>query len=362
MGFVGSIMSVPFMLVWFTVWLISCLSRPIILATFVCLMLNPKAAESKVKLIFTTFQFLLMSKDKKWKKSDEDPASFFKDEKGVEKKTIIFLRHGESTWNDTFNKGDRKLGAFLKGFIPNIFTSFATEWYFLVSGKCDESWFYDSPLSEKGKSQAEAVQAFLRDTNPEFSTPKEANLIRLLKGEGDEKCQMTSSNLRRAISTIAIGLQDRLDKGIKDDKIIVLQELQEVSINPDALSIHPPKGALVSSWMDSERVKDIYATQCDTSKNLGNKSIKSNGLERMQRYCDLVFEEIDAKAIVSVGHSFWFRAFFQTYLPKTFEHVSKKKKLINGGIVGFTLMRKKTDSGYKYSIDPTSLVVLYGGF
>eukprot|EP00934_Nitzschia_sp_Nitz4_P003315 Nitzschia sp. Nitz4//scaffold14_size191712//549//1637//NITZ4_001696-RA/size191712-processed-gene-0.296-mRNA-1//-1//CDS//3329536846//3305//frame0 len=362
MGFIGTIMSIPYMLFWYAVWIAYSLSRPIFLATFVCMLMNPKAAEIKLKLIVTTFQFIFLSKDKKWKKSKEDPASYFQDETGVEKKTIIFLRHGESTWNDTFNKGDRKLIPFIKGFIPNLFKSFATEWYFLVVGKSDESWFFDSPLSEKGKSQAEGVRKFLRDTDPEFSTPKEAKLIRLLRGEGKEKCQLTSSNLRRAISTVSIGLQDRLDKYVKDDKIMILQELQEVSINPDALSIHPPHSKLVHSWMDSDRIKEIYETQCDTSKNLGNKPLDGNGLQRMKRFCDIAFDEIGAPAVVATGHSYWFRAFFQTYLPKSFDHVSKKKKLINGGIVGFTLMRKQTEKGYKYSIDPNSIVVLYGGF
>lgn len=361
MGLFGSIVSFPYMVVWFVVWLVASLVRPLFFATVVCMLRNPEAAKAKVKLIATTFRFLIFSKDKKWKKAAEDPASFFKDENSVEKKTIIFMRHGESTWNDTFNKGDRKPVEFILGFVPGLFKSFATEWYFLVSGKAEESWFYDSPLSAKGQQQAEGIRKFLKDSKYEFCTPKEANLIRLLKGEGG-KCQLTSSNLRRAISTIAIGLGDRLDKRQKDDKILVLQELQEASINPDALSIHPPRGPLLSSWMDSDRVKEIYATQCDPTMNLGNKPLKSNGLLRMERFCELVFDGIDAEAIVATGHSYWFRAFFQTYLPASFEHVSKKKKLINGGITGFTLMRKKTDTGYKYMIDSSSLVVLYGGF
>jgi hypothetical protein len=47
----------------------------------------------------------------------------------LDKKTVVFLRHGESTWNDTFNKGDRKQVAFLMGFMPNLFISLAYEWY-----------------------------------------------------------------------------------------------------------------------------------------------------------------------------------------------------------------------------------------
>jgi hypothetical protein len=63
------------------------------------------------------------------------------------------------------------------------------------------------------------------------------------------------------------------------------------------------------------------------------------------------------------GHSYWFLAFFQTYLPRDFDHVCKKKKLVNGGVIGFTILHKKTENdGDKYMIDPKSLVVLYNGF
>lgn len=349
------------------------MARPLLLATVLCLLANPKAAQTKLKLFANTFQFLFFSKDKKWIKPAEDPASFFPDGENdpkVTKKTVIFLRHGESTWNDTFNKGDRKMGAFITGFFPGIVKSFATEWYFLVSGQCYESWFFDSPLSAKGIAQAEAVAKFLRDTDPAFATPKEAHLLKLIKGEATDdnnrKCQLISSNLRRAISTCSIALKDRLDNDTKNnDKILILQELQEASINPDAQSIAPAKSPLVTAFTDSDRVKEIYATQSDTSLNNGNKSITSNGLLRMQSFCKLLFdgEHIPAHDVLCTGHSYWFRAFFQTYLPKDFEHVCKKKKLINGGVVGFTLWHKKMDDGEdRYMIDPNSLVVLYGGF
>ena len=259
-------------------------------------------------------------------------------------------------------EGDRKQIEFLINFFPNLVRSFVTEWYFLVTGEADESWFFDSPLSAKGVSQAEGVKKFLRDTKPEFSTPKEAHLIRLMKGEGPEKCQLMSSNLRRAISTASVALQDRLDKMVKGDELLILSELQEVSINPDALSIHPPKAPLVTSFMDSTRVKEIYATQCDTSKNTGNKALTSNGLKRMEKWCSVVFDDVDAPNVVATGHSYWFRAFFQTYLPHSFNHVAKKKKIINGGVVGFTLLRKQVGEEYKYMIDPNSIVTLYGGF
>ena len=364
------------------------------------MLLKPKAAQAKLILIFNTFRYLLQSKDKKWKKPREDPASFFPKESEknhdpdviVSKKTVIFLRHGESTWNDTFNKGDRKTISFLIGFIPGLIRSIATEWFFLVRGQSDESWFFDAPLSEKGISQAEGVAKFLRDTETKYSTPRESKFLRLMKGEeedavvteksGGAKCILTSSNLRRAISTCAITFKDRLDRKLPGDKIIVLEELQEASINPDAQSIHPPFGKLVTSFTDSEDIKSIYANQTDTSINKGNKAIQSNGLIRMQAFCNLLFnvnehekKESDdeenaahvlanADNILCTGHSYWFRAFFQTYLPTSFDHVCKTKKIVNGGLVGFTLCHTKVKSTGedKYMIDPASLTVLYAGF
>lgn len=372
MGIVGQIMGLPNMIFWYTAWLVASLARPLTLATIVCMLAAPKAAQAKLKLVVATFLFLFLSKDKKWKKSPDDPASFFegKSDDEIQKKTIVFLRHGESTWNDIFNKGDRKPVPFVLGFLPNLFRSFATEWYFLVSGQASESWFYDAPLSEKGISQAEAVAKFLRDTDPKYATPKEAHLLKLITGDSEEACQLTSSNLRRAISTCSIALKDRLDKNVTTDKIMILEELQEASINPDALSIHPAYGPLVTAFTDSERVKEIYATQCDTSQNKGNKPLNSNGLLRMEAFCKLLFSKeaekktgIIANNVLCTGHSYWFRAFFQTYLPKTFAHACKTKKLVNGGVVGFTMLHTTTESGEdKYMIDPKSLVVLYGGF
>jgi len=392
MGVVSQLVAFCHKAFWYGNWIIISIARPLILSTLFCIAFNPRAAQVKIKLLVNTFRFLILSKDKNWKTSDENPASFFsKDDEGeyvvIRKKTVIFLRHGESTWNETFNRGHRKMLSFLIGFLPGIFLSLANEWYFLVRGQSDESWFFDSPLSSTGIAQAEGVAKFLRDTDPKYSTPKEANLLRLIKGEeantstntdigesGTNRCVLVSSNLRRAISTCAIALKDRLDRQIPRDKIIILQELQEASINPDAQSISPPFDKLVTSFTDSDRVKDIYAGKTDTSLNKGNKKLESNGMKRMQAFCDLLFfdekkESIsgnllgDANHVLCTGHSYWFRAFFQTYLPSDFQHVCKTKKLINGGMVGFTVCHTKMKTGEdRYMIDPNSLVVLYGGF
>jgi hypothetical protein len=98
MGLVGSLMSLPQMLIFFAAWLIYSLMRPLFLATVVCCMMNPVEAKKKLNLFATTFRFLALCKDKKFKKPKDDPASFFKegeDEDMIERKTVIFLRHGQ---------------------------------------------------------------------------------------------------------------------------------------------------------------------------------------------------------------------------------------------------------------------------
>lgn len=369
---IGSLMAAPSELFFFFVWTLASLVRPIMLVTTVCLLWNPKAAWRKLQLFLNTIQYLVLCNDKTWKKPKTDPATFFpkKDDDAdgskIVSKTIIFVRHGESTWNDTFNKGDRSSIGFVINFIPNLFYAVFMEWHFWVSGAANESWFFDAPLSDKGRGQAEGVIKFLQQ-NTEFLTPKEANMIAKLRG-GDEgnacSAQLVSSNLRRAIATMAIGFKERLDASHENDSIMILPALQEISRNPDALSITPPFGKVVPAWTDPFFIHKIYEQQVDTSKHGGNKDVSSNGLKRMQEFCRIAFEDIEKDSIVCAGHSLWFRSFFRTYLPHTSTHVAKTKKIVNGGVVGFTLQRIETttEGNYAYLIDPTSLIVLHKGF
>lgn len=64
--------------------------------------------------------------------------------------------------------------------------------------------------------------------------PAIAEAVATLKGEGPPSLCLVS-NLRRAISTAVVGLAPRFDKGTQ--KLHVISELQEISRNPDALSI-----------------------------------------------------------------------------------------------------------------------------
>ena len=56
----------------------------------------------------------------------------------VEKRTIVFIRHGESTWNETFNKGSHRSAlVFAIGYIPNMIKAILYECYLILTGKID---------------------------------------------------------------------------------------------------------------------------------------------------------------------------------------------------------------------------------
>ena len=362
MGLIGSLLSLPFMLLFFAIWLIASLIRPLFLACIVNALTKPLATVRKLHLFKITVEYLLFCNDKKFQAPKEDPLSFFKDfdPKKGDTKTIIFVRHGESTWNDTFNRGDRSQFVFILYYIPNLIKSLYYEASFFVTGQAQESWFFDSPLSDKGLKQARGIASFVQEANLDYMTPREADLIKHMRG--NQPSTLVSSNLRRAISTTAIGFQPRFAAN-PEERILILPQLQEMSRNPDALCITPVQGKIQRAWTDPDELEHLFATQIDTQRHTGNKPVDSSGLVRMQDFCKIVFDDIEGGAVIAVGHSYWFRSFFKTYLPHDNDHVSKKKKLVNGGCVGFTMFRTLDEGTHtQYMIDPHSITILYGGF
>lgn len=248
-------------------------------------------------------------------------------------------------------------------------------------------------------SQAEGMRRFLQKEkmklgssgssgNSSSSTNREEHAIKLLLALGENgggggapssSSHVVSSNLRRAISTAAITLADRFAAAVAsekgDDEIILLPSLQEISFNPDALSILPPHGIVHPTWCDTNisglsSTKSSFASMVNTKYHTGNKTLDSNGLLRLQQFCADVFDDakLPKSNIIAVGHSLFFRSFFRVYLPRDVEHVAKEKKLVNGGSVMVTLreatilMDGENRAKKEYMIDPTSIVVVYGGF
>ena len=299
-------------------------------------------------------------------------------------KTVILIRHGESTWNDTFNAGDRSKLIFILFFLPNMLYAVAMETYYFISGKDSESWFFDSPLSAKGVNQGEGLRKFLKKekmrlgsaigTNNNAREERAVKILLAVGEEGDPSSHVVSSNLRRAISTAAIGLADRFvattinQKQYSKDDILLIPSLQEISRNPDALTILPPKGVAHPTWCDdiiAGLPSGTFTSLIDTKFQTGNKSLDSNGLIRLHQFMADVFDssKLPKDTIIAAGHSLFYRSIFQVFLPRGMEHISKKKKLVNGGTVMVTLREARLSDGTKeYMIDPNSVVVVYGGF
>lgn len=99
MGLIGSLIALPYELLFFLTWLRVSLTKPVLLLTSVCVLSNPSAAWRKFQLFVQTIQYLLLCNDKKWKVPKADPASFKKkdDDAKVTRKTVIFVRHGKSS-------------------------------------------------------------------------------------------------------------------------------------------------------------------------------------------------------------------------------------------------------------------------
>jgi len=347
--------------------IISTLTRPLLLVVLALLFYNISSVIYKTKLTFKGISYLLFCNDKSWKKP-QDPKTVLESamkEGNVEKKTIVFIRHGESTWNETFNKGSHRSAlVFAIGYIPNMIKALLYECYLILTGKID-SWFYDSPLSHLGLGQANQLGQFLAQKQSEVTSEEEKQMMAILRGEAiTPSSKIVCSNLRRAISTIAAGFRERLSKNTSES-IVILPCLQEISRNPDALAITPPFTPVTASWIEKESTiadfKQIYANQCNVSLHNGNKPVKSNGLIRMMEFNEYAFQQTE-DVLICGGHSIWFRSFFKTFLPYDSTHVSKTRKIVNGGTVAFTLLKTEHDGKSVYMVDPDSIFVVYGGF
>lgn len=385
-------LALPSLLLFYIAHLASSLRRPLLLVSALCILTNPAAAIRKLQIVYLSLLYLLFCNDKRFQIPKDDPAAYFPKEMGgtaaarldgatYKSKTVILLRHGESTWNDTFNPGDRRKLLFLLFFLPNLIYAIAVELYCFVSGKDADSWFFDSALSGKGVKQSEGLRKFLKKEKLRLGslpTPEEERAVRLLLALEAENGQpaeshVVSSNLRRAISTAAIGLADRFAvtsaRSSSNDPITLLPCLQEISRNPDALSILPPRGVARPTWCDEDIPGiDDFSALVDTSFHGGNKPLATNGWIRLEEFCRTVFDEgmLPKDVVIAAGHSLFFRSFFQCFLPrepKGEEHIGKKKKIVNGGVVMLTLHEVTLSDRKKvYLIDKQSVTVIYGGF
>jgi len=299
----------------------------------------------KAKITAGGLVYLVLSKDKVSKRKLASVPDFAElDGMHVERqRRIIFIRHGESMWNLVFNRG------FKPSFLLRLARALLMELWQLPF---DDSTFLDSPLSPLGFEQCEQLRTFLKTGISEPAARDDFDT--LVNGEG--RSLLVSSQLRRAAATLAIAVQERLCRS--HEPIFLHSSCQEISRNVDTQSLTAKNGTPTLSGNPALESGISF----DGRFNAGNKSLAFTGAARLSDFAQWASERPEPTLIVA-GHSLWFRTFFQTFLPKSFKHMCKERKIVNCGTVGFTLQTGRTPEGdVRHRIDPQSIVVVYGGF
>ena len=344
----------------------------------------------KMRLYMSGVLSMLIGTDKKFKstlKRLADPDAIAAHADQLATRRVMFIRHGESEWNLVFNRGMNfgLLGRLVAAIMKELSVSLR-----------DDSVFLDSPLSQLGEQQAKQLLAYVEsyEGSGDGKDARVKECVEILKGEAEVSAAATgktganfpsssgrggrggvvlwTSNLRRSIATVVIGLWGRLSRNT-GEKVHVQSFLQEISTNVDTLALAE---ALEVPEMDLSRPLGLthasnkmgssggFSMQkyLDPRGNRGNKPIFGSGLTRLQRFCAAAFRT-DCSTIIASGHSLWFKHFFAAYLPRSSTHVSKSRKMKNGAVVSFVLAKGVGSDGKPlYRIDPASVVEVYKGF
>lgn len=318
-----------------------------------------KLVIKKALIFLESIVFMVFSKDNKGvgPKKNPDP-DLAKGRPSLQVKTIVFLRHGESDWNNIFNKGINFR------MITRFFAAMKKEFEIYASVN---SVFIDSPLNSEGIEQAVELSKFLGSKEAILAQPERVTrILNIIRGESDDSSIIVTSSLRRAIATTTLAFWPRISE--KKEKVHLLSCLQEISRNIDTYQLSPPQGI---ADLPFERLyphcggKDNFPVEAvyDTSANYGNKSYSFYGIKRLRAFSDWVFLQKEVSTVIVGGHSLWFKYYFQTYLPHSFQHDAKTKKITNSGMVAFDLHEHRMEDGsIVHRIDPDSIVTLYGGF
>lgn len=291
--------------------------------------------------------YMVQSKDKVKAKNLPCSSKTDLDDPNLKKKTVVFVRHGESVWNEVFNRGKGP------GFLFRLLLSFFRELYQISFG---DSLMIDSPLSSVGETQGKDLFQFMQQEKLRtvmYNLNKAEEIFHKIKS-GDRDCKLIASNLRRSMATAALGFSARIRK--TKEKIQIVPYLQEITRNVDAVST-AGKGEVQANLGGSLSDIDTEAL-FDPRINTGSKPVSLTGSRRIELFARWLFNQREG-VIVAAGHSLYFKSFLTAYLPKSFEHVCKKKKMRNSAVVTFDVVQDSTGS---VMILPDTLTTLYLGY
>ena len=295
----------------------------------------------------TAVVYMINSKDKVKTKSIACASKTKLDAPKLKKKTLVFVRHGESVWNEVFNRGKGP------GFVYRLLASFFRELYQLTFG---DSLMIDSPLSGIGEPQGKDLAVFMQQRklgSVMYNLKRAEEIFHKIKS-GDRDCKLIASNLRRSMATAAIGFSARISR--TREKIQIVPYLQEITRNVDAVSM-AGKGevqAILGGSLSSVDTEALF----DPRINTGSKPVSLTGSKRIDLFSQWVYHQKE-DIIVAAGHSLYFKFFLITFLPKSFDHICKKKKMRNSAVIAFDIVQ---DSEGSVMILPDTLTTLYLGY
>jgi len=313
---------------------------------------------AKLLLYIDGFIGMVASSDTVWKQPTDWSTS------GIAKegsKRIIFIRHGESVWNECFNNGLAKLPG-------NLAKRYLEEVAFYPT---PQTVFLDTPLNKLGLQQAlDLAEHLEKSPTSSIEDPALRDAIGCLRGDTPEDSLIVSSQLRRALATVGIALKKRLER--TNEKILIHSACQEMSRNVDCMATSEPgcipnmEGAdcgraaelMTKSNQDSYKADEIF----NPALNGGHKPLNERGLDRILNFADWVFTRPEHTIIVG-GHSLWFRNFFKAFLPLASQAHAKTCKMENGACVVFTLNVGKSATGTPaHWIESNSVRPIFKGF
>lgn len=124
--------------------------------------LESEAAKRVVSMQVTWFAavfYLVYSKDKAFSlKQVKDAVHTNLKDSQLKTKTIVFIRHGESSWNEMFNRG------FGPGFVLRVVRGLILEFHRMTLG---DSVFIDSPLGVRGEKEVKSHNSFRKEGKKE---------------------------------------------------------------------------------------------------------------------------------------------------------------------------------------------------
>jgi len=276
-------------------------------------------ARNRLHYWYSALLLFVSTKDFK-KRSPRAPSALSPSDVPIRTITYVFVRHGQSRWNSYFNAFDMWWPFRI------LYLLISETYYFFMNDK--ESTLIDSPLTEKGVTQARAIMSVVAGVGLHKEKPY----------------RLITSNLRRALET-AILCCNQIGTSNGTKKVLIHSDLQEISRNIDALSLcveggDPPRELALTTMRYS-----LYSRSADYSKNLGNKTASSVGSDRIDNFVDWTFSSAQTDPVLYIiGHSGWMRTFFKRYVPEANHNeipwVSKKLK--NCAVVSFDVAKYKS--------------------